>query len=117
MILQWIVLKICVSRHSKLITITFGCFECTLTSLGSQYIREANVSYTFELRVTHMLSNGFNESKIVMGCSSTNFDGYDNYFELNKIKKKYNMGGAFIKYFHNSPYKWDISALLSINSK
>jgi len=54
---------------------------------------------------------------IVMGCSSTNFDGYDNYFELNKIKKKYNMGGTFIKYFHNSPYKWDISALLSINSK
>ncbi len=26
----------CVSRHSKLIIITFGCFECTLTSLGSQ---------------------------------------------------------------------------------
>jgi hypothetical protein len=63
-----------------------------------------------------MLNNGFNESKLVMGCNSTKFDRYDNYFELNKIKKKYNIGGTFIKYFHDSPYKWDISAWLSINS-
>ncbi len=41
--------NICVSRHSKLITITFGCFECLLTSLGSQV-----KSYTFEPRVTHL---------------------------------------------------------------
>ncbi len=63
-----------------------------------------------------MINNGFNESKLVMGCKSSNFDGYDNYFELNKIKKKYNIGGTFIKYFHNAPYKWDLSASLSINS-
>jgi hypothetical protein len=64
-----------------------------------------------------MIDNNFNESKLVMGCNSCYFDRYDNYFELNKIKKKYNMGGVFIKYFHDAPYKWDISAWLSINSK
>ena len=63
-----------------------------------------------------MINNGFNESKLVMGCRSKNFDGYDNYFELNKIKKKYNIGGTFIKYYHTAPYKWDLSACLSINS-
>ena len=62
-----------------------------------------------------MISNGFKENKLVIGCYK--FDGYDNYFELNNIKKKYNLGGTFIKYFHTAPYKWDISAWLSINSK
>ncbi len=64
-----------------------------------------------------MINNGFNESKLVMGCRSITFDGYDNYFELNKIKKKYNIGGTFTKYFHNAPYKWDINVWLSLNSK
>jgi hypothetical protein len=64
-----------------------------------------------------MIKNGFNESKLVIGCNSTTFDGYDNYFELNKIKKKYDIGGTFIKYYHNSPYKWDLNVWLSLNSK
>ncbi len=64
-----------------------------------------------------IIDNQFNETKIVMGANSINFNRYDNYFELNKIKKKYNMGGAFIKYFHDAPYKWDISTWLSLNSK
>jgi hypothetical protein len=64
-----------------------------------------------------MIINGFKESKLVMGSISKNFNRYDNYFELNRIKKKYNLGGTFIKYFHNAPYKWDISSWLSINSK
>jgi hypothetical protein len=63
----------------------------------------------------YMINNNFNESKLVIGCKSDNIS-YDIYFELNKIKKKYNIGGTFIKYFHDSPYKWDISAWLTINS-
>ncbi len=52
--------SICVSRRSKLIIITLGCFECTLTSLGSQYIRKANVINNYIrfaniLRITHMM--------------------------------------------------------------
>ena len=65
-----------------------------------------------------MIDNGFPPEKIVMGCDSNKFNNYDNYFELNCIKKKYpNMGGTFIKYYINSPIKWDISAILSITSK
>ena len=65
-----------------------------------------------------MIINGFLPEKIVMGCYSNKFDCYDNYYELNKIKKNYpNMGGVFIKYFNDAPYKWDLNAWLCITSK
>ena len=39
-------------------------------------------------------------------------------FDLQDITKKYtNIGGTFIKYYYDSPYKWDLSAWLCLNSK
>ena len=65
-----------------------------------------------------MINNGFSPEKIIMGCNSNNFEAYDNYFELNQIKKHYpNMGGTFIKYYNDSPYKWDLNAWLCLTSK
>jgi hypothetical protein len=64
-----------------------------------------------------MIDNGFIPKKIVMGCDSQYFHEYDNYYELRCINKKYTIGGTFIKYFNDSPYKWDLSALLCITSK
>jgi hypothetical protein len=65
-----------------------------------------------------IIDNGFSPEKIVMGCNSDKFDSYDNYYELNRIKKKYpNMGGTFIKYFNDAPYKWDLNVWLCLNSK
>ena len=63
-----------------------------------------------------MIDNGFIPDKIVMGCDSQYFQDYDNYYELRCINKLYSIGGTFIKYFNDSPYKWDISAWLSITS-
>ncbi len=65
-----------------------------------------------------MIDNGFNLEKIVMGCDSKYFQDYDNYYELRCITKKYpNIGGTFIKYFNDSPYKWDLSVWLCLTSK
>lgn len=65
-----------------------------------------------------IIDNGFLPNKIVMGCYSKYFKDYDNYFELNRIRHKYpNIGGTFIKYYHDSPYKWDLDVWLCINSK
>ncbi len=64
-----------------------------------------------------MIDNGFLPEKLIMGCNSKLFFTYYNYYELRNISKKYNIGGTFIKYFNNSPYKWSISALLCLTSK
>ncbi len=65
-----------------------------------------------------IIDNGFNVDKIVMGCDSKYFQDYDNYYELRCIAKKYpNIGGTFIKYFNDSPYKWDLSVWLCLTSK
>lgn len=64
-----------------------------------------------------MIDNGFQPEKLIMGCNSKFFFTYDNYYELRNISKKYNIGGTFIKYFNNSPYKWAMSVLLCITSK
>jgi hypothetical protein len=65
-----------------------------------------------------MLDNGFPPEKIVMGCYSKYFQDYDNYYELRCIAKKdINFGGTFIKYFNDSPYKWDLSVWLCLTSK
>ncbi len=65
-----------------------------------------------------IIDNGFNIEKIVMGCNSEYFQDYDNYYELRCIAKKYpNIGGTFIKYFNDSPYKWDLSVWLCLTSK
>lgn len=65
-----------------------------------------------------MIDNGFSINKLVMGCYSKYFQDYDNYYELRCIAKKYSdIGGTFIKYFNNSPYKWDLSVWLCLTSK
>jgi hypothetical protein len=65
-----------------------------------------------------IIDNGFNVEKIIMGCDSQYFQDYDNYFELRCIAKKYpNIGGTFIKYFNDSPYKWDLSVWLCLTSR
>jgi hypothetical protein len=64
-----------------------------------------------------MIDNGFQPEKIVMGCYSKYFKNYDNYYELRCISKNYSIGGTFIKYFNDSPYKWDLSVLLCLTSK
>jgi hypothetical protein len=67
--------------------------------------------------IQDIIDNGFISEKIVIGCDSPYFQDYDNYYELRCINKKYNIGGAFLKYFNDSPYKWDISAFLCLTSK
>ncbi len=65
-----------------------------------------------------MINNGFSPNKIVMGCDSKYFQDYDNYYELRCINKKYpELGGTFIKYYNDKPYKWDLSAWLCMTSK
>ena len=64
-----------------------------------------------------MIENGFIPEKIVMGGDSHYFQDYDNYYELRCISKEYPIGGTFIKYFNDSPYKWDLSAWLCLTSK
>jgi hypothetical protein len=65
-----------------------------------------------------MIYNGFLPNKLIMGCCSNKFEAYDNYYELNSIKKIYpNIGGTFVKYYSDSPYKWDLNVWLSIYSK
>ncbi len=65
-----------------------------------------------------IIDNGFDIKKIIMGCDSKYFEDYDNYFELRCIAKKYpDIGGTFIKYFKDSPYKWDLSVWLCLTSK
>jgi hypothetical protein len=65
-----------------------------------------------------IIDNGFLPNKIIMGCFSKYFKDYDNYFELNCIRHKYPiLGGSFIKYYNDSPYKWALNVWLCINSK
>ncbi len=65
-----------------------------------------------------MIDNGFLPNKIIMGCESKYFQDYDNYYELRCINKNNpELGGAFIKYYNDSPYKWDLSVLLCLTSK
>ncbi len=65
-----------------------------------------------------MIDNGFLPNKINIGCDSKYFQDYDNYYELRCINKTFPLlGGVFIKYFNDIPYKWDLSAWLCITSK
>ncbi len=98
---------------------SYSLFNKSLEALNIDYYTCAFNEDDFTIdSFQDMIDNGFDANKIVMGCNSKYFQDYDNYYELRCIAKKYpNIGGTFIKYFEDSPYKWDLSVWLCINSK
>jgi len=97
---------------------SYSLFNKTDSHLIDYYCCQFNEDDFTNDSFKDMIDNGFSPSKIIMGCNSKFFQDYDNYYELRCINKTYpDLGGAAIKYYNDSPYKWDLSVWLCMTSK